>query len=45
MLQGMIGWKDAKTSKIYTRNAQRAVLAGQAVSTIDWGESGNIATP
>jgi hypothetical protein len=42
MLEGMFGWKDAKTSKIYTRNAQRARLARQAVSKIDWGEMGNI---
>ncbi|TDQ19902.1 site-specific integrase [Phyllobacterium brassicacearum] len=44
MLEGMFGWKDAKTSKIYTRNAQRARLARQAVSKIDWGESGNVLT-
>ncbi|MBZ9653502.1 site-specific integrase [Phyllobacterium lublinensis] len=42
MLEGMFGWKDAKASKIYTRNARRARLARQAVSKIDWGESGNI---
>ncbi|ATU91413.1 site-specific integrase [Phyllobacterium zundukense] len=42
MLEGMFGWKDAKTSKIYTRNARRARLARQAVSKIDWGEMGNV---
>lgn len=42
MLEGMFGWTDGKTSKIYTRNAQRARLARQAVSKIDWGEIGNL---
>lgn len=42
MLEGMFGWKDSKTSKIYTRNAQRSKLARQAVSKIDWGDLGNI---
>lgn len=41
MLEGMFGWSDPKTSKIYTRNAQRAKLAVQAVSKIDWGEIEN----
>jgi len=36
MLEAMFGWKDAKTSKIYTRNAERARLARQAVSKINW---------
>jgi hypothetical protein len=30
-------WKDSKTSKIYTRSAQRSKLARQAVTKIDWG--------
>lgn len=42
MLEGMFGWKDGKTSKIYTRNAQRSRLARQAVSKIDWGKIGNM---
>lgn len=37
MLEGMFGWKDSKTSKIYTRSAQRSKLARQAVAKIDWG--------
>jgi integrase len=41
MLEGMFGWSDGKTSKIYTRNARRSKLARQAVSKIDWGEIGN----
>ncbi|MGU3398825.1 tyrosine-type recombinase/integrase [Brucellaceae bacterium D45D] len=36
MLEAMFGWKDAKTSKIYTRSAERARLARQAVSRINW---------
>ncbi len=36
MLEAMFGWKDGKTSKIYTRNAERARLARQAVAKIDW---------
>lgn len=42
MLEGMFGWKDSKTSKIYTRNAQRSKLARQAVSKIDWGVLGKV---
>lgn len=42
MLEGLFGWSDGKTSKIYTRNAQRSRLAKQAVSRIDWGEIGNV---
>ncbi|MCO4316299.1 site-specific integrase [Phyllobacterium sp. 21LDTY02-6] len=41
MLEGMFGWSDGKTSKIYTRNARRSKLARQAVLRIDWGEIGN----
>ncbi|WP_244479404.1 tyrosine-type recombinase/integrase [Rhizobium sp. Leaf384] len=35
-LEAMFGWRDGKTSKIYTRNADRARLARQAVSAISW---------
>jgi len=42
MLDGLFGWKDGKTSKIYTARKQQAKLARQAVSRIDWGEIGNI---
>ncbi|UFW79973.1 tyrosine-type recombinase/integrase [Rhizobium sp. SU303] len=36
MLEAMFGWRDAKTSKIYTRNADRARLARQTVARINW---------
>lgn len=36
MLEAMFGWTDGKTSKIYTRNADRARLARQAVNLISW---------
>jgi len=36
MLESMFGWRDAKTSKIYTRDANRARLARQAVARINW---------
>lgn len=36
MLEAMFGWRDAKTSKIYTRNAERARLARQTVAKINW---------
>lgn len=42
MLDGMFGWRDGKTSKIYTARKNQAKLARQAVSRIDWGEIGNI---
>jgi len=42
MLDGLFGWKDGKTSKIYTARKQQAKLARQAVTRIDWGEIGNI---
>lgn len=42
MLDGLFGWKDGKTSKIYTARKQQAKLARQAVARIDWGEIGNI---
>ncbi|WP_157999631.1 tyrosine-type recombinase/integrase [Allomesorhizobium alhagi] len=42
MLDGFFGWKDGKTSKIYTRQKQQAKLARQAVARIDWGEIGNM---
>ncbi len=36
MLEAMFGLRDAKTSKIYTRNAERARLAIQTVAKINW---------
>lgn len=42
MLDGMFGWKDGKTSKIYTARKQQSKLARQAVQRIDWGEIENI---
>ncbi|WP_198174116.1 tyrosine-type recombinase/integrase [Mesorhizobium xinjiangense] len=42
MLDGFFGWRDGKTSKIYTRKKRQAKLARQAVARIDWGEIGNI---
>lgn len=42
MLEAMFGWTDGKTSKIYTRNADRAKLARMAVLQIDWEGFGNI---
>ncbi|MFK4823190.1 tyrosine-type recombinase/integrase [Paenochrobactrum sp. BZR 588] len=36
MLEAMFGWRDAKTSKIYTKNAERARLARSAVAKINW---------
>jgi hypothetical protein len=42
MMDGLFGWKDAKTSKIYPRQKTQAKLARQAISRIDWGEIGNI---
>ncbi|RWB96445.1 MAG: site-specific integrase [Mesorhizobium sp.] len=42
MLDGFFGWRDGKTSKIYTARKQQSRLARQAVERIDWGEMGNI---
>ncbi|WP_062220552.1 tyrosine-type recombinase/integrase [Aureimonas sp. D3] len=36
MLEAMFGWRDAKTSRIYTARADRAKLARQAVHRINW---------
>jgi integrase len=36
MMEAMFGWKDGKTSKIYTRNAERARLSRQTVAKIQW---------
>jgi len=36
MLEAMFGWRDGKTSKIYTRNAEQARLARMAVANIHW---------
>ncbi|KOC77662.1 hypothetical protein AKG10_02435 [Shinella sp. GWS1] len=35
-MEAMFGWRDAKTSKIYTRNAERARLSRQTVARINW---------
>lgn len=42
MLEAMFGWKDGKTSKIYTRNAERARLARQSVARIKWDGIGDL---
>lgn len=42
MLDGLFGWKDGKTSKIYTARRQQSKLARQAVGRIKWGEIENI---
>lgn len=41
MLEAMFGWKDGKTSKIYTRSAERARLARQTVGRINWDGVGS----
>ncbi|WP_158279418.1 tyrosine-type recombinase/integrase [Falsochrobactrum shanghaiense] len=41
MLEAMFGWRDAKTSKVYTRNAERARLARSAVAKINWDGVGH----
>ncbi len=41
MMEAMFGWRDAKTSKIYTRNAERARLARQTVARINWDGIGS----
>ncbi len=41
MLEAMFGWRDGKTSKIYTRNAERARLARQTVAKINWDGIGS----
>ncbi len=45
MLEAMFGWKDGKTSKIYTRNAERARLARQTVERINWDGIGSKLLP
>ncbi|MBX5154592.1 tyrosine-type recombinase/integrase [Rhizobium lentis] len=45
MLEAMFGWKDSKTSKIYTRNAERARLARQTVEKIKWDGIGSKLLP
>ncbi|MQB09580.1 hypothetical protein DXT96_06885 [Agrobacterium sp. ICMP 6402] len=45
MLEAMFGWKDGKTSKIYTRNAERARLARQTVERITWDGIGSKLLP
>ncbi|WP_136617011.1 MULTISPECIES: tyrosine-type recombinase/integrase [Mesorhizobium] len=42
MMDGLFGWDDGKTSKIYTARKQQSRLARQAVERIDWGEIGNV---
>lgn len=41
MLDGLFGWKDGKTSKIYTAKAEQARLAKAAVAKINWGNLGS----
>lgn len=36
MLEAMFGWRGGNTSKIYTRQAERARLARQTVAKINW---------
>jgi len=45
MLDGLFGWTDGKTSKIYTKKAQRSKLAKQAVGKINWGQTENDLPP
>lgn len=45
MLEAMFGWKDSKTSKIYTRNAEKARLARQTVEKIKWDGIGTKLLP
>lgn len=45
MLEAMFGWKDSKTSKIYTRNAEKARLARQTVEKINWDGIGTKLLP
>ncbi|MBB4348006.1 integrase [Rhizobium cellulosilyticum] len=45
MLEAMFGWKDGKTSKIYTRHAERARLARQTISKINWDGVGDRLLP
>ena len=40
-LSSMFGWRDSKTSQVYTAKANRARLARQAVLKIDWEGLGN----
>lgn len=41
MLDGLFGWRDGKTSKIYTEKADRGRLANQAIDRINWGQIEN----
>lgn len=45
MLEAMFGWKDGKTSKIYTRQAERARLARQTVAKVNWDGIGEKLLP
>ncbi len=45
MLEAMFGWRDSKTSKIYTRNAEKARLARQTVEKINWDGIGSKLLP
>lgn len=40
MLESMFGWSGGRTSKIYTRDANRARLARQTVAKINWDGMG-----
>ena len=45
MLEAMFGWRDGKTSKIYTQSAERARLARHAVAKINWDGMGTKLLP
>lgn len=45
MMEAMFGWRDSKTSKIYTRNAERARLSRQTVAKIQWDGIGTKLLP
>lgn len=42
MLNNLMGWRDHKTSKIYTRKAEQARIARQAVAKIKWDKVASI---
>lgn len=42
MLEAMFGWRDGKTSRVYTAQADRAKLARQAVNKIQWEGLGEV---
>ncbi|WP_185983172.1 hypothetical protein [Aureimonas mangrovi] len=42
MLDAVFGWKDGKTSRIYTARADRAKPTRQAVLRIKWDDAGAV---